>query len=330
MKNAIFNHNLMAPRLGEFGLINKFFKDCGRKRHDCVLGIGDDAALLQPAPDMELVVTQDTLVANVHFFAATDPNHLGYKALAVNLSDLAAMGAEPAWFTLGLTLPDVDSAWLASFAAGLCELAYATGIRLVGGDTTRGPLACSITALGFCPLGTALRRTGAKPGDAIYVSGTVGDAGLALQGLRQGKSVSAAVLERLERPIPRLALGQALRGLAHAAIDISDGLAADLLHILHSSEVGADLQLAKLPCSMNLQEYLEQGGDPILPLIAGDDYELCFTIEPQFCAELEAKARQLNCSVTCIGKISSREGLRVYGANGQNIILNKYGYEHFN
>lgn len=316
--------------MNEFVLIDKFFKNCGIQRNDCLLGVGDDAALLRTRPGMDLVITQDTLVADVHFFSNAEPNSLGYKALAVNLSDLAAMGAEPAWFTLGLTLPKADPAWLASFAAGLCDLARATEIRLVGGDTTRGPLAFSITALGFCPSGTALRRSGAKVGDNIYVSGTLGDAGLALQKLYQGQPVAIALRERLERPTPRLALGQALRGLAHAAIDISDGLAADLGHILQQSNVGAELQLAALPHSENFKQYLVQGGNPTLALTAGDDYELCFTVAPQHRAELEAKALQLACPVTWIGEIKAEIGLRIIDANGQAIILNQFGYEHFN
>jgi thiamine-monophosphate kinase len=319
--------------LFEFALIERFFSACGAPRPDCALGVGDDAALLRIPPGQQLAVTQDTLVEGVHFFTGTDPAGLGHKALAVNLSDLAAMGAEPAWVTLALTLPTADPAWLGAFAAGFCALAQATGVQLVGGDTTRGPLALSVTALGLLPGEQALRRSGARPGDLIYVSGTLGDAGLALELL--GKDPLAplprALRERLERPSARLALGRALRPLASAAIDVSDGLAADLGHILEGSGMGAVVRLADLPLSAFLDAHLAQGGDPLLPLTAGDDYELCFTLPPGRRPDLEALSPQLDCPVTCIGQIETAPGLRVLGRDGRSLALAlaQGGYEHF-
>lgn len=317
--------------LSEFTLIDRFFSACGTPRADCALGVGDDAALLRVPADRELAVTQDTLVQGVHFFAGSAPQPLGHKALAVNLSDLAAMGAEPAWATLALTLPAAGPAWLAAFAAGFCTLARDSGVQLVGGDITRGPLALSVTALGLVPHGQALRRSGARPGDLIYVSGTLGDAGLALLRLGQDREaeLSDELRARLERPTPRLALGQALRGLASAAIDVSDGLAADLGHILECSGVGAELRLADLPLSPAITAHLAQGGDRLLPLSAGDDYELCFTLPPGHRADLEALVPRLACPITCIGRIGTRPGLRVLGPDGRTLPLARGGYDHF-
>jgi len=317
--------------LSEFTLIDRFFSACGDLRADCLLGVGDDAALLQVPPDRELVVTQDTLVEGVHFFAGCAPLALGHKTLAVNLSDLAAMGAEPAWVTLAITLPVADPTWLAAFAAGFCALARESGVWLVGGDTTRGHLALSVTALGLVPHGQALRRSGARPGDLIYVSGTLGDAGLALLRLNQDREIGLPddLRTRLERPTPRLALGQALRGLASAAIDVSDGLAADLGHILERSGVGAQLRLSDLPRSPALAAYLAQGGDPLLPLNAGDDYELCFTLPPDRRADLEALVPRLTCPVTRIGRVATQSGLRVLGPDGRTLSLARGGYDHF-
>ena len=315
----------------EFALIDRFFSSCGTSRTDCVLGVGDDAALLRVPLGLELAVTQDTLVEGIHFFAGTDPTALGHKSLAVNLSDLAAMGAEPAWATLAITLPTPDSAWLTAFADGFCALACATGVQLVGGDTTRGPLALSVTALGLVPSAQALRRSGARPGDWIYVSGTLGDAGLALLWLGHAKNnkIPYGLRVRLERPTPRLTLGQSLRGLASAAIDLSDGLGADLGHILECSGVGATVQFPQLPLSPMVASYMAQSGDPLLPLNSGDDYELCFTIPPQRHAELETLDPSLTCSITRIGQIDATLGLRVIGPDGHSISLSRYGYDHF-
>ncbi len=265
--------------MDEFSLIYKYFSQW-RARHPPVLGVGDDAALLAVPAGMELAVSADTLVAGVHFPLDTPPEHVGYKALAVNLSDLAAMGAQPAWFTLCLTLAEAKPAWLEAFSHGMRELAEDAGIALVGGDMTRGPLSITVQVLGWVPAGQALRRSGARPGDGIWVTGTVGGAGL---GLRLWPEVRPnhpatpnAAITRLLRPIPRLAEGMALRGHASAAIDVSDGLAADLGHILDASRVGAIIDLASLPLDPALRQ-LPLATAWELALTAGDDYELCFT-----------------------------------------------------
>lgn len=315
--------------LGEFDLIQRFFAAQGRERPDVLLGVGDDAALLRPPVGMDLAVTQDTLVESVHFLAGTDPARLGHKSLAVNLSDLAAMGADPAWFTLALTLPGSDPDWLRRFSAGLGQLAVAEGVRLVGGDTTRGPLAISITALGWVPAGQALRRDGARIGDQIAVTGTLGDAGLALTCLLGGVAPPDDQLERLERPWPRIAAGQALRGLASAAIDISDGLAADLGHILERSSLGASVRLAALPCSPPVAVRVGSSGDWSLPLASGDDYELCFTLPPGHLAEAKSRLAGLACPLTVIGEIEATPGLRLLEPDGRAYRPTRAGYNHF-
>ena len=317
--------------LSEFDLISRFFHRCGTARDDVALGVGDDAALVRVPAGMELALTLDTLVQGVHFLAGSDPRSLGHKALAVNLSDLAAMGAEPAWATLALTLPESDSTWLEAFSDGFCRLARESGVQLVGGDTTRGPLVLSVEAKGLVPVGQALRRVGARSGDLIFVSGLLGDAGLALHALRDGLEVDdlAYLRGRLERPQPRLKLGQSLRGLASAAIDISDGLVADLGHILDSSRVGAVVELERLPCSEPVSAYLARNGDWSLPLAAGDDYELCFTLPPGHLAALERLAENLSCRITCIGEITREPGLRLRTADGGDYRPRSCGYEHF-
>lgn len=315
----------------EFDLIDHFFHRCGAMRGDVALGVGDDAALLRVPAGMELALTLDTLVQGVHFFPGSDPRSLGHKTLAVNLSDLAAMGAEPAWATLALTLPESDPAWLAAFSDGFCRLAREFGVQLVGGDTTRGPLTLSVEVKGLVPVGQALRRAGAGAGDLIFVSGLLGDAGLALRALKEGLEVDDLdyLQDRLDRPQPRLALGRALRGLASAAIDISDGLVADLGHILDSSGVGAIVELGRLPCSEPVAIYLARSSDWSLPLSAGDDYELCFTLPPGHLAALERLAQNLSCRITRIGEITTEPGLRVLAADGGDYRPRSSGYEHF-
>jgi thiamine-monophosphate kinase len=317
--------------LSEFDLIDRFFHRCGAARGDVVLGVGDDAALLRVPAGMELALTLDTLVQGVHFLPGTDPHSLGHKALAVNLSDLAAMGAEPAWATLALTLPESDPAWLEAFSDGFCRLARECGVQLVGGDTTRGPLALSVEAKGLVPVGQALRRSGARAGDLIFVSGVLGDAGLALRALRDGLEVDDLdyLRGRMERPQPRLALGRSLLGRASAAIDISDGLVADLGHILDSSRVGAVVELGRLPCSEPVSAYLTRSGDWSLPLSAGDDYELCFTLPPGRLAALERLAENLRCRITRIGEITREPGLHIRAADGGDYRPRSSGYEHF-
>ncbi len=311
----------------EFDLIQTYFADCGAGRADVVLGVGDDAALLRPPPGSELVLTQDAMVEGVHFLPDTDPEGLGHKALAVNLSDLAAMGAEPAWITLALTLPHADAAWLDGFARGFCGLARREGVRLVGGDTCRGPLNISVAAHGLVPVGLAIRRDGARPGDDVFVTGTLGDAGLGLSHLRDGLVLvdAAHARRRLEWPEPRLSAGLALRGLASAAIDISDGLAADLGHILEMSHVGAVLELERLPCSVGMRDYLSRTGDWTTPLTAGDDYELCFTLPPGEAGRLSG----FPCPVTRIGRIEQAPGLCIHGPDGSGYRPASGGYVHF-
>ncbi len=318
----------------EFSLIDRYFAAHGPRRSDVALGIGDDCALLIPPVGQQLVVTMDTLVADVHFFAHADPEGLGHKALAVNLSDLAAMGATPAWATLALTLPRADEDWLERFCRGLFALADRCDMQLVGGDTTRGPTTViTVQAHGFVPPGLALRRDGARPGDGIYVTGTPGDAGLALAAA-QGKATVAPeqrayVQQRLERPEPRLAEGVALRGVASAAIDISDGLAQDLGHILERSSVGARLEVERLPLSLALRASLDRDAAMIIALTSGDDYELCFTVPPERAAGLESMVSGWKCRCTRIGVITAEPGLQRIRADGSAFHLERLGYDHF-
>lgn len=318
--------------LSEFSLIERYFTALTAKRDDVALGIGDDCALLCCPPGHEVAVSIDTLVEGVHFFADVEPKSLGHKCLAVGLSDLAAMGASPAWFTLALTLPGVDESWLAGFAAGMAALAGQHDMQLVGGDTTRGPLTISIQVHGLVEAGQALRRDGAQAGDRIYVSGTLGDAGAALKirlenwqpsGLEQADR--AYFQQRLERPEPRNELGMTLRALATAAIDISDGLMADLGHILERSHKGAVIDVDSLPLSPALQKLDGQTARQ-LALSSGDDYELCFTLPASKAAALDAVGLEL----TCIGEITEQTGLRLESA-GRTVSPTylKAGYDHF-
>jgi len=316
----------------EFELIQQFFLNCGAKRTDVALGIGDDCALLSVPAGKALVVSIDTLVEAVHFYPNTDPELLGHKALAVNLSDLAAMGAEPAWVTLALTLPRADPEWLAAFSRGFATLAMAHGVQLIGGDTTRGPLNISVQAHGFVEAGCALRRDAAQIGDLIYVTGTLGDAGLALRAA-EGALVPADALpylrSRLESPTPRLLEGMALVGIANAAIDISDGLISDLGHICENSGLGACLSLANLPCSPVVQAYVQKHEDWSLPLSSGDDYELCITVPSVYRSKVEALGAEFDSGLTCIGIIESESGIRCLSSDGQEFKQISQGYEHF-
>ncbi len=324
----------MTVRLSEFSLIDRYFADHAPNRSDVALGIGDDAALLIPPAGQQLVVTLDTLVADVHFFADADPEGIGHKALAVNLSDLAAMGATPAWVTLALTLPKVDETWLAAFCRGFFALADRFGVQLIGGDTTRGPVTViSVQAHGFAPPGLALRRTGAQPGDGIYITGTPGDAGLALAATF-GKATVAAehrvyLQARLERPEPRIAQGLDLRSIASAAIDVSDGLAQDLSHILQRSGVGARLDVEQLPLSPALSASLDRNAAITTALISGDDYELCFTAPSDRVALLDAAAKNWDCRCTRIGVITTEPGLQLVRADDSVFQLERLGYDHF-
>lgn len=321
----------------EFEIIRRFFvnqKTAKRiNRSDVVLGIGDDAALLSPTAGHSLVVTTDTLVSGVHFPEDTAPQAIGYKSLAVNLSDLASMGAEPAWFTLSLTLPDASENWLDQFAQGLFELAHEHNIQLVGGDTTRGPLSISIQAMGMVPEGWALTRCGARQNDLVYVTGTLGDAaaGLEIQGQEPSGSTAytSELLQRLERPTPRVAEGLALRGLASAVIDISDGLGADLGHMLAASQVGADITVDDIPLS---EAFRQQALGHAMQLATGggDDYELCFTVPVEKEREVLERFTGLGSICTRIGTITPQSGvLRWLDNEGNDLNWKPAGYEHF-
>lgn len=294
----------------------------------CVLGIGDDAAVLEAPPGKQLVVCTDALVEGVHFPPGTPARALGHKSLAVNLSDLAAMGAEPAWFLLALTLPRAEPAWLDAFAEGMAALAGQCGIRLVGGDTTSGPLNICVTAAGCVEPGKALTRSGAQPGDLVVVSGVPGRAALALEQLKSGVDVHAEARRALDYPEPRLELGLVLSGLASACIDISDGLLADLGHILEQSGVGAEIDLDKLPEDPALAEIPSRQRWP-LQLAGGDDYELCFTVPSDHAGRLEQAALSGAVTLSVIGRVREERGLSVREPNGQLYVLPVQGYEHF-
>ncbi|EXJ16973.1 thiamine-phosphate kinase [Imhoffiella purpurea] len=315
--------------MSEFDLIRSYFANLGPCRLDVGLGVGDDCALLDVPEGRSLAVSMDTLVAGTHFFSDCDPAAIGYKSLAVGLSDLAAMGAEPAWSTLALTLPSPDPVWIREFSAGYARLSNAYGIRLVGGDTTRGPLSVTVQVHGFVPSGSAVRRCGARSGDLVFVSGTLGDAGLALRHLLAGEAVEPDLRRRLEYPTPRVELGRHLLGLATAMIDISDGLAADLSHILAASRVGAELDLARLPLSPQVAEAVAASDDWALPLASGDDYELCFCLPPERAIQARELARELGCPVCQIGVIRPGSGLECRLADGSPLMLDRLGYDHF-
>ncbi len=317
--------------LSEFSLIKQYFSKLTAQRDDVLLGIGDDCALLNCPPEQSMAVSIDTLVEGVHFFADVCPKTLGHKSLAVGLSDLAAMGAKPAWFTLALSLPKVDEEWLNSFSTGLANLAAQHNIQLVGGDTTRGPLTISIQVHGHVNPQQALKRSGAKPGDLVYVTGSLGDAGLALQTKLEPATYSDIsesdldyLVSRLEQPTPRVEIGQKLIGLVSAAIDISDGLAADLGHILQQSGVGASIELEKLPFSEPLKQLTISQAEK-LALSSGDDYELCFTVPQQHQQQLE-KLLGEQCSL--IGVIEQQSGLRLTN-KGEQLLIKEGGYDHF-
>ncbi len=314
----------------EFDLIARHFT---RATPGAVLGVGDDCALLAPTPGMQLAISSDMLLEGRHFSPQDSPAGLGHKSLAVNLSDLAAMGATPRWATLSIALPEADDAWLTAFARGLFRMADLHGIELVGGDTTRGPLTISITVMGEVPPGQALRRDGARAGDDIWVSGVLGSAAMALA-YRQGRvsmeqADAAKVLPALYLPMPQVELGIALRGIAHSAIDISDGLLGDLGHILGRSNMGATLEFAALPTLPVMQTYLHETVARNSVLAGGDDYELCFTAPPSRRDAVLAAAADVDVAVTRIGRIQAEPGLTVLDADGQALTLDQTGYDHF-
>ena len=322
----------------EFDIIRQYFSPSSitQPRNDVVLGIGDDAAILDLAEHhnhQQLVQSVDTLIPDVHFPIETSPEDIAYKALAVNLSDMAAMGAEPAWFTLALTLPSSDESWLKAFSESLSSIANQYKVQLIGGDTTSGPLCISITINGFVPIGKALTRKTAQVTDKVYVSGTIGDAALALaawQGLCLLREESIDYLNRkLNRPKPQIELGLLLRDYASSCIDISDGLIADLEHITENSDVGATIFFEKISVSKEFDLNLSDES-LIIPLVlsGGDDYELCFTIPETMQKEFEQQAKENKFSVTHIGEIESEKGVRCL-FNNKKIKIEASGYKHF-
>jgi len=315
--------------LGEFDLIARYFT---RPTQRAVLGVGDDCALLAPAPGMQLAVSCDMLVEGRHFLSTVAPRWLGHKALAVNLSDLAACGAKPLAFTLALALPRADETFLEGFSCGLLALAEAQGCELIGGDTTQGPLNICVTVFGEVPAGAALLRSGARAGDDIYVSGTLGDARLALEAFRGTAVLSGhafdAVRVAMEQPQPRIALGLALRGVASSAIDVSDGLLGDLAHILRRSGVGALVEVDAVPRSACLREQ-PIAVQRLCTLSGGDDYELVFTAAPAQAAAVQAAAREVGVTVTRIGRIEAARGLRLADSDGQAVPHTFGAFDHF-
>ncbi len=309
--------------VSEFDLIKRFFSIESLDRQQNRLGIGDDCALLTVPVGYELAVTTDTMVEGVHFFSGTDPYKLGHKLLAVNLSDLASMGAEPFAVTLALTLPAADESWLQAFSQGFLQLAKQFSVDLIGGDTTSGPLTLTVQALGMVPSGKALLRSAAKVGDLICMTGELGLGGLGLK-ISQGYPCDypEPAMARFKMPLPRVDEGRQIRAFARACIDLSDGLASDLGHILESSHVGACLQWDQLPLSPSVQAYINETGDWLMPLTSGDDYELCFTVDPQQYEQLSAM------DVICIGMIEEQAGLRI-NKDGQTETIEAKGFEHF-
>jgi len=315
----------------EFEIIKRYFSSRIIDNENIILGIGDDAAVVSTPENKELVVSIDTLISGVHFPSQTSAADVAYKALAVNLSDLAAMGASPAWFTLALTLPELDHQWLEEFSESLFDISSAYHIPLLGGDTTRGALSITIQIAGHVSRGRALLRSGANVGDKIYVSGNIGDAALGLYVLENSLiNDGLTLVDRLNRPQPRVELGQQLNGVASACIDISDGLFADLRHVLAASHVGAILEQDKIPLSENARKFIADKSE-CLDFIynGGDDYELCFSVPANKTSEIEGIAAQLNCKLSYIGEITSGNTLQVLNTQGKNINSENYNYDHF-
>ncbi len=321
--------------LGEFELIDRYFSRSTSMagRCDVILGVGDDAALLRLPPGADLVAAVDTLVSGRHFLQESDPRAIGHRALAVNLSDMAAMGATPAWATLALTLPRADAAWLEGFSQGLASLADAYGVALVGGDTTAGPLTISLQILGHVTPGTALRRSGARAGDVLAVTGTLGDAGagLALLSARLSSSDRGAadrLIERLEYPVPRVEFGSRARGIATAAMDVSDGLAGDLPKLAAASGLAAEVDVGRLPLSAALQAVTSIRQAREWACSAGDDYELLVAVPPARFSELREVARESRLELTAIGELHTGSGVR-WSLEGSPFSPLSQGYDHF-
>ncbi len=314
----------------EFNIIAEYFS---RPTSHTNLGVGDDAALISLATGMELAISADMLVAGTHFFHDADPYQLGWKSLAVNISDMAAMGAKPKWATLAIALPEINHAWLAEFSRGFFACANAFNIDLVGGDTTRGPLTICVQIMGEVPIGQAIKRSGALLGDDIWVSGQLGNAALGLAHLQgklklEGDALQASI-QALHSPTPRATLGLNLRNIATSCIDISDGLLADLGHILNASNLGATLYLEKIPCMELLKSNSENLQYQPYILAGGDDYELCFTAPAHERDSIATLSQQLNLALTHIGSTNKHQGLQVLNRNQQPIQINRAGFDHF-
>ncbi|WP_297823416.1 thiamine-phosphate kinase [uncultured Paraglaciecola sp.] len=318
----------------EFNVIEYFFKAKSVQRKDVIIGIGDDGAVTHIPQGQALVTTTDTLISGVHFLADTPAHAIAQKAMAVNLSDLAAMGAEPAWISLSLSMPTVDENWLQAFSNGLQEHAEYYSVQLIGGDTVKGPLAITITAQGFVPFNQALTRSQAKPGDSVYVTGTLGDAGLGLH-IAQKKCVvtnqsnQEFLLNRLNYPTPRLLVGTSLRRIASACIDISDGFVADIKHILNASQCGATIHVDKLPLSQALKESVNYSDAVDYALSAGDDYELLFTVSEEQKGHLETTLANANVHATYIGQLNGSAGKLELRQADKPYEYSSKGYEHF-
>lgn len=316
--------------MSEFDLIRQHFT---RPTHQTNLSVGDDAALISVAAGMELAISADMLVAGTHFFADADPYKLGWKSLAVNVSDMAAMGANPKWATLAIALPEVNDPWLTEFSRGFFACAETFNVDLIGGDTTRGPLTISVQIMGEVPIGLAIKRSGAKVGDEIWVSGTLGDAAMALAVIQQRFELSATefheIVNALHMPLPRVSLGLALHGLANSAVDISDGLLADLGHILKASKNGAHVFLNRLPISDTIGRNYQLDQVKNMILAGGDDYELCFTAPTEKHAEIAILSKILNLPLSCIGQITADTNLVVHGCNDEILDIKETGFDHF-
>ena len=309
--------------MNEFELINRYF-NWPLSDPSVVLGVGDDAALFEIDADCQLVTSTDTLSEGVHFFEGTLPGDIAYKSLAVNLSDIAAMGAQAKCFTLSLTLPKLDERWLQEFSGSLKEASEFFNVSLIGGDTTRGPLNITITILGAVEKSKAIKRSGANIGDDIYVSGTLGDAALCLKKINEGSVPNITELNKLNKPVPRLKLGSALKNIASSCIDVSDGLEQDLSHILRASKVGAIIDSQSLPLSDIVREYIKTSQDWGLPLYGGDDYELCFTSDKSYQTEIKKLSESLKIRITKIGVINNSQTLEILGYEGSS-----KSYQHF-
>ncbi len=309
--------------MNEFDLIQSYF-NWRLTDPNVVLGVGDDAALFDLELDHQLVTSTDTLVEDIHFFRDTSPSDIAYKSLAVNLSDIAAMGAVAKCFTLSLTLPKLNHGWLKEFSASLKETSRLYNVNLIGGDTTKGSLNITITIMGSIKKGKSIQRSGARNEDDIYISGELGTAALCLKKMNEGIKPSPDELNKLNGPNPRLELGSALKDFASSCIDVSDGLEQDLSHILNSSDVGATIDAQKLPLGEELSQYIKETNDWSLPLCGGDDYELCFTADKASRSKIKSLSKTLNIRVTKIGYINSSNELKINGYGGPRV-----SYQHF-